>query len=261
MDIRSPWQMDRDRILYSSAIRRLRPISQLVSSDQSGVFHNRLTHTMKVAQVGRRLAEYCVQRQQTLAGRLGVDPDVVEAACLAHDLGHPPFGHVGEWTLDRLGRKYQCMEGFEGNAQSFRIVARLSKQSRGWEGLNLTRATLTALMKYPWPRAAEGPRSHKWGYYSSEEIDFNKSREWLPERFRAVKSVEAELMDWADDITYSVHDIEDFHRAGCIPWHMFHFGEKDDRNPFRKYLISEALRDWHAPPADASDGLQRRWQD
>lgn len=258
-DVRSPWQKDRDRVLYSSALRRLGAVAQVVTSDQSGVFHNRLTHTMKVAQVGRRMAEYCALRQPELFERFGIDPDVVETACLVHDLGHPPFGHVGEHELDKLGKAAGCLEGYEGNAQSFRIVTKLALAKDGWPGLDLTLASLSAVQKYPWPRSTEkGDHRHaKWGYYSSEEVEFKRCREWLPEKARDRKSAEAELMDWADDITYSVHDIEDFHRARLIPWHMFRFSESDPHNSYKEYLISRALADWKRSGKVPEDALSR----
>jgi dGTPase len=150
-DHRTPAQRDRDRVLYSSAFRRLAEVTQVVAANSGYIFHNRLTHSLQVAQVGRRLSEKLVQLQNEL-GMFppdGIDPDVVEAACLAHDLGHPPFGHVIEEQLNELGKD---VGGFEGNAQSFRIVTKLAFHSPKYSGLDLTRATLAALLKYPWAR-------------------------------------------------------------------------------------------------------------
>lgn len=126
-DDRNDYQRDRDIILYSSALQRLSTTTQVVSGESGHVFHNRLTHTLQVAQVGRRLAEKLVLRQKQLANHHEVDPDVVEAACLAHDLGHPPFGHLAELELNRLAGR--SIQGFEGNAQSFRIVTELAFRS------------------------------------------------------------------------------------------------------------------------------------
>ena len=145
----------------------------------------------------------------------GVDPDVVEAAALAHDLGHPPFGHVAEELLDDLVKESGNSDGFEGNPQSFRVVTKLALRHRDFQGLNLTRATLNAILKYPWLRRTDGGlHERKWGAYSSELDEFSWARELSTS---GVRSPEAELMDWADDIAYSVHDLDDFYRAGLIP--------------------------------------------
>ena len=215
-DRRTYGQRDRDRVLYSSAFRRLGGVTQVAAANERVVFRNRLTHTLEVAQIARRLAEYTVADYPDAAEALGgVDPDVVEAAALAHDLGHPPFGHVAEMKLDELMRDSKNSDGFEGNAQSFRVVTKLSLRHTDFVGLNLSRATLNAILKYPWFRqTGGGPRERKWGAYRSESAEFEWARE-LGQGY--VKSVEAELMDWADDIAYSIHDLDDFYRVGMIP--------------------------------------------
>jgi predicted deoxyguanosinetriphosphate triphosphohydrolase len=149
---RDPWQRDRDRILYSDALQRLANVTQVASPGEGIVFHNRLTHTHEVAQIARRLAEKLRTEQPQLAARCDLNPDVVEAAALAHDLGHPPFGHIAEEELDRLASANGAPEGFEGNAQSFRIIVRTEPHRIGYRGLDLTRATLNAVLKYPWQR-------------------------------------------------------------------------------------------------------------
>lgn len=208
-DSRTFAQIDRDRILYSSAFRRLTYVTQVVSPDVGHVFHNRLTHSLQVAQVGRRIAE-------RLARPEVADPDVVEAACLAHDLGHPPFGHIAEEQLQDILKA--ATDGFEGNAQSFRIVTKLAFRSTEHEGLNLSRATLNALLKYPWKYLENSDKPKKWGAYKADLEDFDFARRLGPKE--QVRSTEAEIMDWADDVTYSVHDVEDFFRAGRIPLHL-----------------------------------------
>ena len=130
-DDRTPGQRDRDRILYSSSFRRLAEVTQVVAADSGYVFHNRLTHSLQVSQVGRRLAEKLKLRYPDLPVDV-IDPDVVEAACLAHDLGHPPFGHIAEFRLNELAKDFG---GFEGNAQSFRIVTRLASRTLNYSGL------------------------------------------------------------------------------------------------------------------------------
>lgn len=171
--------------------------------------HNRLSHSLKVAQVARATAT----RLRT--GMPDIDPLVAEAAALAHDLGHPPFGHAAERELDKLARKAGLDDGFEGNAQSFRIVTVLAARDARSPGLDLCRATLDAILKYPWVWE-EGER--KWGAYLSEQSDFDFARHSLSGRER---SPEAEIMDWADDVTYAVHDLEDFFKAGLIPLDRF----------------------------------------
>ncbi|WP_241657463.1 dGTP triphosphohydrolase [Aurantiacibacter suaedae] len=187
---------------------------------------SRQQHTYKVPQIGRRLAENCVDKQSGLAALHGVHPEVVEAACLAHDLGHPPFGHAAEGELDRLasdptlaGGKLAdpADDGYEGNAQTFRILTKLAvRYGRGTPGLGLTRATLAATLKYPWLRdRKDRKKAKKWSAYQTERDAFEWAREHCSGDH---KTAEAELMDWADDIAYSVHDFEDFHRVGVIPW-------------------------------------------
>lgn len=214
-DQRTEFERDRDRVLYSSAFQRLAGITQIVRAGEADVFHTRHQHSIKVAQIGRRLAQWLSHNQATEAALHGLDAEVVEAACLAHDLGHPPFGHIGEKTLDNLVRTGGDQEGFEGNAQSFRILTKLSVRMPDAKGINLTRATLAATLKYPWFRENTGNKRKKWSAYRSEADDFNFARGLIGSEN---KTLEAEIMDWSDDVAYSVHDLEDFHRCNAIPW-------------------------------------------
>lgn len=218
-DRRTRFQRDRDRILYSSAFKRLSSVTQVVAASEGHVFHNRMTHSLKVAQIARRLVEKFRRDQPEISQALGLDPDVAEAAALAHDLGHPPFGHVAEERLDAMVRECGVPEGFEGNAQSYRIIATLALRRPDHPGLDLTLATLNAVLKYPWlrhvPDDQGGKRWRKFGAYHTERLEFDRARSLGPED--GVRSVEAQIMDWADDIAYAVHDIEDFYRAGLIP--------------------------------------------
>lgn len=232
-DCRFPSQIDRDRILYSMPFRRLAGVTQVVSPGEGEVFHNRLTHSIKVAQIARRLAERLGRHFPEIARDWGgLDPEVAESAALAHDLGHPPFGHTAEEELDRLivqelGRRDRRPdpsrrgEGYEGNAQSFRILTELAvRRPESTHGLDLTRATLNATLKYPWMCGENPSRPLKYGVYACDAEAFHFAREGAPEiggQSRFVRSLEAQIMDWSDDIAYSVHDAEDFYRAGLIP--------------------------------------------
>jgi dGTPase len=218
---RSEAQRDRDRILYSSAFLRLGHITQVTAPEAGRVFHTRLTHSLKVAQVARRLAESFVKSNDKLIEVL--DPDAVEAAALAHDLGHPPFGHIAEQELHRAAA---TAGGFEGNAQSFRIVTRLAlrdgeSEDGPYRGLNLSCRVLDALLKYPRVGEAEyhpGSQVPKLGAYYSERELLRKIRDATGhEPSDETQCPAAAIMDWADDITYAVHDVEDFFRAGVLP--------------------------------------------
>ncbi|MEV0054243.1 dGTP triphosphohydrolase [Saccharopolyspora shandongensis] len=284
----SPFRADRDRVSSSAFFARLGGVTQVVSPSGSGLLlHNRLTHSLKVAQVARAIAERLMADRENVArlDRLGgCDLDVVEAAGLGHDLGHPPFGHLGESVLDRLARqRFSLPDGFEGNAQTYRVVTRIDVRGVGGEGLDLTAAVRAALLKYPWtrlsrpqphprhlaspPRGASEPAdqpgtgSAKFSCYSSEIADLIDARAAFGGRIEDwQQTVEASIMDTADDIAYAIHDLEDFHRVGILQhtsvshelteWlgHAAEFAARSDAE-----IAGDSMR-----PGCSLEGLRRR---
>lgn len=197
---RTEFARDRARIIHSFALRRLAAKTQVAVPWATDFPRTRLSHSLECAQVGRELG-----------AALGADPDLMEGACLAHDIGHPPFGHNGEEVLNQLANS--C-GGFEGNAQSLRLLIRLEAKTVLTDGksvgLNLTRASLDAATKYPWGRVKD---AKKFGVYEDDLEIFN----WYRSGVESGKtSIEAQIMDWSDDVAYSVHDLEDSLVSGQI---------------------------------------------
>ncbi|MDO5633749.1 MAG: deoxyguanosinetriphosphate triphosphohydrolase [Micrococcus sp.] len=235
---RSDFERDRARVLHSSSLRRLGAKTQVVAPDADDFARTRLTHSLEVAQVGRELGR-----------SFGCDPDVVDTACLSHDLGHPPFGHNGEKALHAVS---QDIGGFEGNAQTLRLLARLEQKKFFADGtsagLNLTRASLDAACKYPWqaqdaPLRADGTRSRKFGVYDDDVPVFA----WIRSGITGTrKSMEAQVMDLADDVSYSVHDVEDSVVNAAFQLDWLHRGDHRER-------VLATTQDWYLPGVDAAE--------
>ncbi len=272
-DFRTKAQHDRDRLINSMSLRRLAHVTQVVNPYEGRFYHNRLTHTLQVAMIARRLAQYLIQgedlddksrrnkklREDLIKSMGDIDLDVVESAALAHDFGHPPFGHIGERTLNRCVLTNGNNDGYEGNAQSFRIVNHLETWSDNKPGMDLTRATLHATLKYPYDRRSAAyacginpdekgdieDNSLKWGVYKTEKAEFEfaevlRCRDDADEHGLPWRGLEAAIMDWADDIAYATHDIEDFYLAGRIPLDRFyHEAQLDKKYPEYKVMPSE----------------------
>lgn len=210
-----PFQRDLYRVRNSQALWRLMGVTQVVGPQENQLFHNRYTHSMKVGQLARQIAERILATSEhaLIQEAGGLDPNVAEVAGLAHDMGHPPFAHIAEYELDRALCQQNDLDGYDGNAQAFRLVNKLIIWNDSFRGLNLTRASLRAILKYPWMRETAGRKSKKFGAYHCEAPDF----EFATAESNGDRSLEAEIMDLADDITYAVHDLFDFYRAGLIP--------------------------------------------
>lgn len=301
---RDDFEVDADRVLYAPEFRRLAGVTQVISPQEDYVFHDRLTHSLKVAQTAERLAQKLIKDFSTdtdaqVAVEAAISPRVCYVAGLCHDLGHPPFGHVAEKQLqveltkierpldDGTTENLPLRDSFEGNAQSFRIVSRLSlrktqasdpdtPQEFVEQGLNLTWRSLAAISKYPWTAAqgledfndrqdeirethgedaadgmqasgAEQLTESKWSFYDTENTYLEHLvREGfiLPDgtTYLNHRVIEAEIMDWSDDIAYAVHDLEDFFRANRVPLERLQASKTQDWEEILKRALDKVRK-------------------
>lgn len=234
-DRRSPSEKDLHRIVYSGYIQRLSGVTQVVTpGTDNPALHSRSVHSAKVAYLAKSIATNMIRHSNeglttrdgakiadVISLHGGLDIPACEAAGWAHDIGHPPFGHIGEHIIDKwLRESDEAANGFEGNAQTFRALVRLDRKGPDSLGLELTNVALAAVQKYPWLRDINDPRrADKFGSYITEEADLKRARAWFTESCATtaeipdrtfMQSLEASVMDVADDITYAMHDLQDF---------------------------------------------------
>ncbi|MGW9630632.1 dGTP triphosphohydrolase [Agromyces sp. NPDC055520] len=281
----SQFRLDLERIRFSPYFSRLSAVTQVIAQPGAGpLIHNRLTHSIKVTAVARAIAVSMTDASspsRDFALEHGCDAVVVQAAASAHDLGHPPFGHLGERVLDRLSREtLGLVDGFEGNAQSYRILTALDVSEAAPRGLNLTAAVRTAVAKYPWTRYADaaalgdGPLPRglrrtaqgvdvvKFSAYGIDALDLEQARAAsLPTQQPLQQSLECSIMDIADDVAYSIHDVDDFYRAGVLSQGAV---AREFRGWARSWsqlrgLDDAALAARTAPPGSALETLRRKF--
>jgi dGTPase len=224
-DYRSPFQIDRDRILHTTTFRRLQNKTQVFWSGEYDFYRTRLTHSLEVAQIGKSICTWLLRQPGSpLSDHFFIDPDLVEAICLSHDLGHPPFGHAGEKTLNHLNREHG---GFEGNAQTLRLLTERIFSAKH-NGMSPSRAFLDGILKYKtlWSELVTGGKPPKNHFIYDNQLSYldwslggnDFPIEYTPGTSRdAFKSIECQIMDWADDTAYSLNDLSDSVRAGFLP--------------------------------------------
>ena len=267
-DHRHETERDCDRILHSAAFRRLQGKTQIFGIGQADFYRTRLTHSIEVAQIARAIARNLCEENPDL--KRCITPELAEAVALAHDIGHPPFGHAGEKMLDACMREVSRGAGFEGkdclrfeaNAQTFHILVAAEPKSPAYPGLNLTRATLTGVIKYPFERDQDADKFifssdlpvAQWALNCSEGLKKARSGH---RRTRPKTSIVCQIMDWADDCAYSVHDVEDALQARFL-----HTGDFDHarfvRRVFNRY---EAARTDDDAPELGIDEMKERLMD
>jgi dGTPase len=221
-DYRSAFQIDRDRIIHSSEFRRLQGKTQVFLPGEYDFYRTRLTHSIEVSQIGRSICSFLkASNSNIFSDEFFIDPDLVESACLAHDLGHPPFGHAGERTLHRLMEPYG---GFEGNAQTLRLITEIFYRADDRRrGMNPTRAFIDSILKYKSLFSDLNEPENHFIYDDQKkylDFTFNDQEEIIdekdPEKLKKIRSIECQIMDWADDTAYAINDIVDSISGGFI---------------------------------------------
>ena len=251
-DYRTPFQIDRDRIIHSSEFRRLQGKTQVFLPGEYDFYRTRLTHTIEAAQIGRSICNYLMKKEDSpFDEEFFIDPDLVECVCLAHDLGHPPFGHAGERTLNRLMEKYG---GFEGNAQTLRILTEIIyRAENGRRGMKPTRAFLDGILKYKASFNQKKKPENQFIYdYQKKYLDFiypgkdHKAKLETAETLNSFRSIECQIMDWADDTAYALNDMVDSIAGGFITISKLLKWGADNESSFssdqKKYL--EEIIEW-----------------
>ncbi len=247
-DYRNAFQIDRDRIIHAHAFRKLQSKTQVFLSGEYDFYRTRLTHSIEVAQIGRSICHYLRTLGGVLRDDFYIDSDLVEAICLAHDLGHPPFGHSGERTLQEL---MVAWGGFEGNAQTLHLLTETMYQNEaGVHGMAPTRALLDGVLKYKKLfREFPTPPSNHFLYDTQEHVRaFVFGQATIPpdlhagEKLNAFKSVECQIMDWADDAAYSVNDVVDGVKAGYLTIERIeNWAAGEAIDPPRQQLLDELI--------------------
>lgn len=264
-DYRTPFQIDRDRLIHSSEFRRLQGKTQVFIPGDNDYYRTRLTHSIEVSQIGRSICYYVKTRYGDIfTDEYFIDPDLVESACLAHDLGHPPFGHAGERTLHRLMGSYG---GFEGNAQTLRLITEIfytTEKSR--RGMKPTRALVDSILKYKTLYSQmDNPFNHYLYDYQKEYVDFVFSGRTVPAELKPGKelngfqSIECQVMDWADDTAYATNDLVDSISGGFITivkLERWFEKNKGDLSDYQKEVFNDIIKWIHEGSYKAQFGTQ-----
>lgn len=265
---RSAFRKDYARLLHAPSFRRLQGKTQLFPSSESDFFRNRLTHSLEVAQIAAGIAEMLNATSIREHGSQAIDTDLVQFAAIAHDLGHPPFGHNGEEALDELMRD---SGGFEGNAQTLRILTsmerklvKIDEEMVDRYGLDLTYRTLASVLKYdsPIPIRREPETGLCKGYYATEQDLVSQIKERVAPGYTGAKfkTIECAIMDIADDIAYSTYDLEDSLHAGFVtPTSLIQAVSKED-SPVQNLVLhktNEALKENGYAEIDGAEMLER----
>ena len=264
-DHRHSTEHDRDRILHSAAFRRLQGKTQVFGIGQADFYRTRLTHSIEAAQIARAIARNLCEEHPEL--KRCVTPELAEAVALAHDIGHPPFGHAGEKTLDDCMKEMSHNAGldgkdclrFEANAQTFHILAAAEPKSPAYSGLNLTRATLTGVTKYPFEQDEDADKfifssdlqMAQWALNGNDGLTKSRSGD---RQARPKTSIVCQIMDWADDCAYSVHDVEDALQAQFL-----HPGDFDQARFLRRVFdrYEETRSDEDVPKLSMEETCER----